>query len=329
MMAGLTNSWSLVTHLALDLLSADFAVRLFAATQGQRNKHKEIQIMGGFVSVLTNDLRVLFPLVRTVLSIPEASSVYPTFERKILAAMNESKSAPAASADSLDRRESLLMTLLACLAQMGISIADRERTILLHMCLLWRDRPSARPTISLIYQQLSTCLHYHHRPTLSPSSVGLTLHFRSRASSLFPPPSTTSLMDDHFDFIMHEWLTQGHTIEEFPREILMQGGLDPNAHVSLSSSCTLESFLKQYQSRIAAIVVIHHDTMGDTLNLLLTTLGCDLATLLKKHFAICCARFYAIYSQGVGHDDAERTAGFLEAATSCLNFFKTAMQERK
>ena len=75
-MSGLTNSWSLVTHLALDLASADFVVRLFGATQ-----------------------------VRTVMQIPEADPIYSTFERKLLTMLVEDPATvAAAAAESHDRR---------------------------------------------------------------------------------------------------------------------------------------------------------------------------------------------------------------------------------
>ena len=229
------------------------------------------------------------------------------------------------------------MTSLACLAQMGLSMPERERTILLHMCHLWRDRPSARPLIMLIYRQLSDCLQYHlnapRSSSFSSSSTTIahvqTSQMRLRSSSLFPLTSTASLLDDHLDHVLCEWLVKGHSIGDFPRELLM---FNPSSDLHAfalqgATSPSLESFLKQFANRIAPILVLHHDTMQTTMKLLLDTLGVDLAALLKKHFSVCCARFYAIYAQRV--DDTAMTQSFLGAATSCLDFLKTAMQERK
>ena len=309
-MSGLTNNWSLVSHLSFDLAYNDFVVRLFAATQ-----------------------------VRLVLTIPEAAAaIYPSFEKRILAAMAEdkdkkaaanaaaaaSKAAGAPPSDSLDKRESMLITLLSCLAQMSISVEGKERTILLHMCHLWRERPSARPIIALVYQQLSSCLHYQQRPLTSSSSLQ-TAQLRARSSSLFPPSSSTSLLDDHLDFVLNEWLQEKLDIAEFPRELLMQGGGD----IVSSTSYSLDAFLRQYANRICAmLVILQNDTMDATFKLLLDAVGCDLATLLKKYFPICCARFYAIYSQNTS-DNSELVQFYINAATGCLEFLKKAMGERK
>jgi hypothetical protein len=74
--------------------------------------------------------------------------------------------------------------------------------------------------------------------------------------------------------------------------------------------------------------VINHDSMGTTLQLLLEAVGSDLPSLLKRHFSICCARFYAIYSQNTS-DNAEQVQLYIQAATGCLNFLKQAMTEKK
>lgn len=271
--------------------------------------------------------------VRAVLSLSIADPIYLTFEKKILSALSEDKSSRI-TGESHDRRESIIMTLLAFLAHMGISMPQRERTVLLHMCLLWRERPAARPIIALVYQQLADCLHYQPRSISASAASGVysvtsvsTSQLRARSSSLFPP-SATSLLDDHFDFIMSEWLVRGHAIADFPRELISNGADDAGTGVAVPAVMSLDAFLKQYQARIAPILVIHHDTLSSTMTLLLGSLGVDLPTLLKKHFPVCCARFYAIYSQS-SNDDADLTASFLAAATACLNFLKNAMQERK
>lgn len=272
---------------------------------------------------------------------PEVGHIYPTFEGKVLSALSEETPASSSVAGSLaaaavaesahDKRESHLMTLLACLAQMGLSVQERERTILLHMCKLWRSRPSARPLISLVYSQLSACLHYPTRTALTSSSSALhAVQLRARSSTLFSSGSGSSLLDDHLDFILCEWLVANSPIDDFPRELLMSHAIEAGGSPAGSAPSTpsLDSFLRSYAARLAPIVVIHHDSMTSTMRQLLDAVGCDAAALLKKYFAVCCARFYAIYSQN-SNDDPDQTAAFLQAATSCLKFFKDTLGERK
>jgi acyl-CoA-binding protein len=151
------------------------------------------------------------------------------------------------------------------------------------------------------------------------------------------------LLDDHLDYVLGDWLAKKIDIGAFPRELLVLPpqitsgvGMLPSSSSATGSSYSLDSFLRAYASRIAPLLILHHDTMSGALNVLCAALGLDVSSLVKKYFAPCCARFYALYSQSTtGPEGAQVDGGadmvqfYINAATACLEYFKKAMTEKK
>jgi hypothetical protein len=287
---GLSRSFIFAATLLNHLEEEDYVVRLFTATQAYQ-----------LVQISEKPLQVFTSFEQKAMSILTKMAK----EKKYV----DNYSSSNANASDCVYNESSIRTLLACLANMATTkLNDCERITLLHLCKLWQEKPEIRPEIGLVYDELQAALGYKTDPTIRQQKQS------NSSSSLFLSPQVT-LLEEHLDFILMEWLADERLdLLQFPRELL-----------SKQSSISLEQFLHTYQSYIMPALTLYFNQQPHAFKQLTAVLAIDVPSLLKRHFGKCASRFYALYSQSKqspAHVQAKQTLEFFNNQLKPAEFNK-------
>ena len=200
--------------------------------------------------------------------------------------------------------DELMLTTLGCLAALSLDSLERERGVLLRMCRIHAGaREDGRWVVHTLFQQMTEAQGYAPAtscppvpPTISPCE------FASAARpSLFTRPSR-SLMEEHVDFLLIEWMAAPDAdLTTFPF-VLLQLFTDPTAEGTDASSFlplvnpSLAVACLRYMPHVLAACLLHLPTQEQALLSLPSLVSTPLSTLLTVHFPFYFSWCYALYS---------------------------------